>query len=650
MEVDHLKNHLSGQTSPYLLQHAENPVDWYPWSDEAFEKARREDKPIFLSIGYSTCHWCHVMAHESFEDENVAGILNRAFVAIKVDKEERPDIDSIYMSVCQALTGSGGWPTSIFMTPEQKPFYAGTYFPKNSRSGMIGFTQLLLAIEAKWHTNRTELLHSAEQIVAALQPQEHAEPGELDESLVDTALALFRQSFDRTYGGFGDAPKFPTPHNLLFLMDVFQRTGDAQALEMAEITLRQMYRGGLFDHVGYGFSRYSTDRFYLTPHFEKMLYDNALLMMAYAKAYEMTKKPLYQRVAEQTAQYVLRELTGPEGEFYCAQDADSDGVEGKYYLFTPEEVIQVLGEEAGGRFNSRYDITQQGNFEGKNIPNLLKSGEEREDASAELEKLRVYRCGRTRLHLDDKVLTAWNGLMIAAFARLYRISGNQQYLMAAERAEEFLAVHLCRGDCVLVSYRDGKQGVAGFLDDYAFYIFALLELYGAAMSERYLERARSLTETVLKNFTHGTGGFSLSGKENEQLVFSPRETYDGAIPSGNSAMAHNLVRLYALTGEERYGDLAKELLTALSAQAARYPAGYCFYLLALARYLHPPRHTTAVLQAEADRELLKGRFGVDEDLTVLEKPTQAYTLLHGKTTFYICENGSCRPPVNELLK
>jgi len=588
------------------------------------------------------------MAHESFEDEDIAGILNRAFVAIKVDREERPDIDSTYMSVCQALTGGGGWPMSVFMTPEQKPFYAGTYFPKTARRGMIGFSQLLLAIEEKWRAERPTLLRSAEQIVEHFQPQAPMESGEADESLIDTAAALFRQSFDSAYGGFGAAPKFPTPHNLLFLLDAYQRSGDAQMLEMAEATLRQMYRGGLFDHIGYGFSRYSTDRFYLVPHFEKMLYDNALLIMAYAKAYEITKKPLYREVAEKTAEYVLRELTGPEGEFYCAQDADSDGVEGKYYLFTPEEVIRVLGTEAGAQFNRLYDITSQGNFEGKNIPNLLKSKGE-ENVFTDLSRLRAYRRERTQLHLDDKVLTAWNGLMIAALARLYRATGNEANLRAAERAEEFLTAHLCRGDSVLVSFRNGRQGGPGFLDDYAFYIFALLELYGAAMDPHSLEKAKGLAETVIQNFSDESGGgFTLSGKKNERLIFAPKDTYDGAIPSGNSVMAHNLVRLYALTGEDRYGGLAERQLAALAPAAGQYPAGCCFYLLALSRWLYPPRHTTAVLKNGADRELLRGRFGPDEDLTVLEEPTRAYPLLHDETTFYVCAGGSCRPPTNEL--
>lgn len=595
-----------------------------------------------------TCHWCHVMAHESFEDEEIARILNRAFVAVKVDKEERPDIDSIYMSVCQALTGGGGWPMSIFMTPEQKPFYAGTYFPKTTRGGMIGFAQLLLTIEEKWHTDRSELLRSADRIVEHVKPGERTESGEADESLLDTAVALFRQSFDSAYGGFGAAPKFPTPHNLLFLLDTYQRSGDAQTLDMVETTLRQMYRGGLFDHIGYGFSRYSTDRFYLAPHFEKMLYDNALLIMAYAKAYEVTKKPLYRAAAEKTAEYVLRELTDPVGAFYCAQDADSDGVEGKYYLFTPKEVTRVLGKEAGERFNRLYDITPQGNFEGKNIPNLLKS-KGGEGASEDLSRLRAYRRERAQLNLDDKVLTAWNALMIAALARLYRVTGNEAYLRAAERAEEFLTAHLCRGDSVLVSFRDGRQGGPGFLDDYAFYIFALLELYGAAMDPRALEKAKELTETVIRNFSDDRGGgFALSGKENERLLFAPKDTYDGAIPSGNSVMAHNLVRLYALTGEDRYGGLAERQLAALAPAAGQYPAGYCFYLLALSRWLYPPRHTTAVLKNGADRESLRGRFGPDEDLTVLEVPTQAYPLAHDATTFYVCAGGTCRPPTNEL--
>ena len=433
-------NHLKNQTSPYLLQHADNPVNWYPWCNEAFERAEREDKPIFLSIGYSTCHWCHVMAHESFEDAQIAEILNQHFISIKVDKEERPDIDSIYMSVCQAFTGSGGWPITIFLTPQQKPFFAGTYFPKTARYGQIGLKELLEAIQEKWKNDRGELLESAEEVLAFLQQRSAVRVRNVssvkdsknaaETQLISTAFEIYKRTFDKAYGGFGEAPKFPTPHNLLFLMKYYEKSHEEEALKMVEKTLLQMYRGGMYDHIGGGFSRYSTDLLFLVPHFEKMLYDNALLILAYCKAYRITGKRIYCDVAERTADYILREMTSPEGGFYSAQDADSEGVEGKYYLFEPLEIIAILGEKAGEEFNRYYDITEKGNFERKSIPNLLRNDTATEllnsllpnspqnampqNLNACLQTVYEYRKNRYALHLDDKILTSWNGLMIAA--------------------------------------------------------------------------------------------------------------------------------------------------------------------------------------------------------------------------------------------
>ena len=483
-----MQNHLKDQTSPYLLQHADNPVHWYPWCDEAFKRAREEDKPILLSIGYSTCHWCHVMAHESFEDQEVAEILNKNFIAIKVDKEERPDIDSIYMSVCQKLTGSGGWPTTIFLTWEQKPFFAGTYFPKTPKYGQVGFIDLLSAIEEAWKTDKGSLLESAEEIHSLLNRSLRAAGNiymgdvvsdKLDVGLIDGAFELYKRSFDERHGGFGDAPKFPTPHNLLFLMQYHEKSRNKRAMEMVEKTLLQMYRGGMFDHIGGGFSRYSTDPYFLVPHFEKMLYDNALLILAYCKAYQLTQNQIYCDIAEKTAAYVLRELTSPDGGFYCAQDAESEGVEGKYYLLDPSEVIEVLGEETGNKFNQYFDITRRGNFEGKNIPNLLKNTDRNGDMDIFLPAIYEYRKKRYALHLDDKILCSWNGLMITAMCHLYRVTENKAYLGAAVEAMDFIMRSLWENDTLYVSYREGKHSSKGFLDDYANVIFALLALYEA---------------------------------------------------------------------------------------------------------------------------------------------------------------------------
>ena len=639
-----MPNHLQHETSPYLLQHAENPVDWYPWGEAAFRRAREEDKPVFLSIGYSTCHWCHVMAHESFEDAEIAEILNRYFVSVKVDREERPDIDSIYMAVCLAFTGSGGWPTSIFMTAEQKPFFAGTYFPKSGWGGRPGLRELLLVIHEKWETDRTTLLRQADAVVSALE-QGGGEPGTADAGLLDSAVLLYKQTYDRKNGGFGDAPKFPTPHNLLFLLTYYERRRDAACLEMAERTLVQMYRGGLFDHIGFGFCRYSTDGRFLVPHFEKMLYDNALLILAYCKAYAVTNKTLYLEIAEKTAAYVLREMTSPGGGFYSAQDADSDGEEGKYYLFTPEEITGLLGQTDGEAFNRRFGISGTGNFEGKNIPNLLNSEPQDNTFDGLLEKVYQYRKKRCALHLDDKVLTSWNALMTAALCRLYRVSGKAMYLTAAKRAEDFIQKYLWENGRLFVSFRAGRRGAKGFLDDYAAYLYAQLALYEATLEQEHLDLAERLCGDVLASFRDGeNGGFYLYGSDSETLLLRPKETYDGAIPSGNSMMAWNLVRLAQLTSDRGYEREAERQLNFLAADAEQYPAGYAMFLLALLDWESPPPKVTVVLAGQ------EKKFTVPPDAVarLLSGPTKEFPLKDGKTTFYVCRNQSCLPPVNDL--
>ena len=643
-----MPNRLQYETSPYLIQHAENPVDWYPWGEEAFRRAREEDKPVFLSIGYSTCHWCHVMAHESFEDAEIAEILNRHFVSIKVDKEERPDVDSIYMAVCQAFTGSGGWPTSVFMTPEQRPFYAGTYFPKCFRGGMVGFKELLQAIHKTWKSDRTALVQQAEEVLTQLRPGAIADPAPSDQ-LIDAAVTIYKRSYDRNHGGFGHAPKFPTPHNLLFLMSLYERHGDAQCLAMVEHTLLQMYRGGLFDHMGFGFCRYSTDACYLAPHFEKMLYDNALLILAYCQAYAITNKPLYLEIAEKTAAYILREMTSPEGGFYSAQDADCEGEEGKYYLLTPEDICRVLGKKAGKAFCLHYDITDDGNFEGKSIPNLLHSDPDDKRFEPFLAQIRQYRRERHQLHLDDKILTAWNALMIAAMCSLYRVSGKDAYLHAAKQADRFISKNLCEGDTLVVSFRNGRRGVKGFLDDYAAYAFAQLALYGATLDRAYLNRALHLREGINRNFLDETnGGYYLYGKTHETLILRPKETYDGAVPSGNALMAWNLVRLSQLTADAQVQRDAQRQLDFLAREAAQYPAGHAMFLLALLEHQEPTVSITVVLGEPADAARLPLRLPTSANIRLLERPTADYPLKDGKTTFYVCRSNSCLPPTNEL--
>lgn len=641
-----MSNHLKNATSPYLLQHAENPVDWYPWCEEAFEKAREEDKPVFLSVGYSTCHWCHVMAHESFEDRATAEILNKYFVSVKVDREERPDIDSVYMTVCQAFTGSGGWPMSIFMTWDKKPFLAGTYFPVRPQRGMPGFSDLLKAVAAQWNGRRDELLDSARRIVAQLRQTEAVSENKDTENLCGRAVQMFFDSFDSVWGGFGAAPKFPVPHNLLFLTLYAGQKDNPGALKMVEKTLTQMQKGGIFDHIGYGFSRYSTDQYYLAPHFEKMLYDNALLIMAYASVYVITQNRLYLDTAEKTVQYVLREMTSPDGGFYSAQDADSEGVEGKYYTFTLDEIIDILGRERGGQFSETFDITAEGNFEGVNIPNLLKSNALDADFGAEIPRLYDYRKNRSRLHLDDKILISWNSMMIAALSLLYRASRNGKYLQSAVSAQTFLEGNLSEGLRLSTSWRDGKASEKGFLDDYGFYVAALTELYHSTLDRAYLEKAERLCGEAVRRFAdEKNGGFYLADLDDTELFMNPKESYDGAIPSGNSVMAYNLVRLYQLTGKEEYGELAEKQFRYMSAQAQDYPAGHSMFLLAKLIHDNPPDHIVIALKNRADLEKIKERLPLLANVIAVSQ-CREYPLINDSTTFYICKNHTCLAPTN----
>lgn len=646
-----MENHLKNETSPYLLQHINNPVDWYPWGNEAFEKATAEDKPIFLSIGYSTCHWCHVMAHESFEDGLVADILNKYFVSIKVDKEERPDIDSIYMRVCQAFTGSGGWPTSIFMTPDKKAFFAGTYFSKLEKYGQMGFVDLLNIIKEKWQTERKALVESAEEIIAALNKQESVVV-EKEERLIETALLIYKHSFDKQYGGFGDAPKFPSPHNMLFLMDYYEKSNDSECLYMVMETLRQMYRGGIFDHIGGGFCRYSTDRYFLAPHFEKMLYDNALLIMAYSKAYELTKDELFLQVAKDVAGYILREMTSAERGFYSAQDADSEGEEGKFYLFEPLEITTILGTEDGNAFNRFFDITLSGNFEGMNIPNLLKNADYKKVDFRDVKKaLYEYRKRRYALHLDDKILTAWNGLMSGAMCYLYRVSGEDSYLEAARAGYDFIMDKLYDGESLYVSYRNGRRGSKGFLDDYAYMIFASICLYEATFEEEYLDRAIYFVRKARAQFwDEGKGGYFLYGNENEQLIMRPKECYDGAMPSGNSMMAYNLVRLYLLTEEKNLEEMVKSQLDFMAAESSHYPAGYSMFLRALADFEEVPMKVVVVVKNKADLTGLSKKLPLSAVVTVYDEPVGEYKYKDDKTTYYVCKGRQCMAAVNEVEK
>ncbi len=643
-----MSNKLINETSPYLLQHADNPVNWYPWCEEAFEIAKNENKPIFLSIGYSTCHWCHVMAHESFENEKTAKILNEHFISIKVDREERPDIDSVYMSVCQAFTGSGGWPTSIFMTWDKKPFFAGTYFPLRSRYGMPGFSDLLNIIWNQWNHNRSELLESAEEIIKNIKERSYETSCENRVDLTEKALQTFKFIFDSVNGGFGSAPKFPTPHNLLYLMYYSKISGDTDALKMAEKTLIQMRKGGIFDHIGYGFSRYSTDKYFLAPHFEKMLYDNALLIIAYTSAYSMTGNSLYLDTAEKTAKYGLREITSSDGGFYSAQDADSEGIEGKYYTFTLDEITDVLGKEKGPLFAKVFDITSGGNFEGVNIPNLLKSNNLNADFTEEIQKLYSYRKNRAKLHLDDKILISWNSMMIVALSMLYRVSRNTEYLTTAQKSQKFIEKHLCDDLQLYTSFRNGKRSGRGFLDDYAYYISALIELYNSTLDYSYINKAEDFCDEAVKRFSDSNnGGFYLCEIDNSELFINPKETYDGAIPSGNSIMAYNFVRLYQLTNKDKYSKLLEEQIDYLSAQAQDYPSGHSMFLLAKMIHENPPVSIKIVPAHNSDLLETRNKLPFLSNISIVSE-SKEYPLVNNRTTYYVCNGNACLPPTNML--
>ena len=655
-----MSNRLSMEHSPYLLQHADNPVDWRPWGSEVFEEAKRSDKPLFLSIGYSTCHWCHVMAHESFEDEAVARAINAAFLPVKVDREERPDVDAVYMAACLAMNGSGGWPLTVLLTPEQKPFWAGTYLPKGQ------LLHLLQEAARLWREDRAGVLSAGEALTAHLRQEAQNRPGAPSRELVQRAVGQFAQSFDKRWGGFGPAPKFPTPQNLIFLLRYARLTGDSYAREMALQTLDAMYRGGLFDHVGGGFSRYSTDERWLVPHFEKMLYDNALLALACTEAFQHTRRPLYGQIARRTLDYVLRELSGPQGGFCCGQDADSEGIEGNYYVLTPDELAQALGKPDADRFCQWYGITREGNFEGKSIPNLLGQARfDQEPAGMAVlrERVYAYRLSRTVLHRDDKVLTAWNGLVLAALARAGMVLDEPRYLDAARRTADFLAAKLTAPDGrLLARWRDGDAAHSGKLDDYAFYAYGLLELYGAVFDPAYFARAVELADCLLELFfDREHGGFYPYASDGEQLLTRTKEAYDGAMPSGNSMAALVLPRLARLTGEGRWREAAELQLSWLAGAAQDYPAGHSFAMLAFLEELWPTMELVVTAQGTPEELQIFLRENPRQSLTVLVKTrssadmlaaaapfTRDYPVPEQGARYYLCRNGACAKPVDSI--
>jgi uncharacterized protein len=675
-----MPNRLAHESSPYLLQHQNNPVDWFPWSAEAIEKSRRENKPIFLSIGYSACHWCHVMEHESFENEVIARVLNESFVPIKVDREERPDLDQIYMNAVQMLTGHGGWPMSVFLTPELKPFYGGTYWPPQSARGMPGFDQILAAVIDAWKNRREAALNAAEQLTVELQnvgAEAKGDASELNLGLIHSAVNQLQRAFDHTYGGFGQAPKFPHPMDLQLLVREAQRSGQEGPLEMVRLTLDRMAAGGIYDHLGGGFARYSVDARWLVPHFEKMLYDNALLAGAYLDAYQVTGDERYARVVRETLDYIVRDMTDPTGGFYSTEDADSEGEEGLFYTWTPTEIAAVLGDERAAVFCRVYDVSEIGNFEGRSILNLPKTieqcakimGREPAELATELAddraKLFAVREKRVRPGRDDKVIVSWNGLMIDAMARAGAALKVPEYVITADEVANFILSRMRREDGRLLhTYRCGHAKLDAYLDDYASLANSLVSLYEANFNERWIEAAVQLVDVVLDKFGDANGGFFYTASDHEQLIARNKELTDSSTPSGNSLAATVLLRLGRLLGRADYLDAAEHALTTALPIMQRAPTAAGQMLIALDRYIGPTQELVLVGKTEREdtKKAIAAIQGCHLPRTVFAvrdsastDPTGARTRhlddifagkesADGQPVLYVCQNFACQSP------
>jgi len=682
-------NKLINEKSPYLLQHAYNPVNWFPWGDEAFEIANSEDKPIFLSIGYSTCHWCHVMEKESFEDDEVAKLMNDAFVSIKVDREERPDIDGIYMSVCQMITGSGGWPLTIVMTPDKKPFFTGTYFPKQNRFNRIGMMELIPRLKEIWITKKDEVIKSANEIASSLNNQNLiSDTTEIDKSVLDKAYDELSKRYDVTNGGFGSAPKFPSPHNLLFLLRYWKSRNQPKALEMVEKTLTEMRHGGIYDHIGFGFARYSTDQNWLVPHFEKMLYDQAMLVMAYTETYLVTKNEFYKETAKEILEYVLRDMAHPEGGFYSAEDADSEGEEGKFYLWDADELRNVLDKKESDFAIKVFSIADDGNWideskgmmPGTNILHLNKSTAElanefnlsEDDFKKKLESVRkkifLYREKRIHPHKDDKVLTDWNGLMISALAKASQAFGDDRYSEVAIKSYSFIEKYLTEKDGGLIHrFRDGESGLPAHIDDYAFMINASIDLYETTFEIEYLKRAIKLNNILMKEFwDEQSGGFYFTSSTSEELIARQKDVYDGAVPSGNSVALLNLIRLSRFTSNIYFEKKASVLVNSFSGYVSKSPSAFCMFMCGL-DFLFSASTEVVIVSDHKDNiankgiNLIRNVFNPNKvvilkfdntttDYSELLSFTNYMKMKDNNTTFYVCRDYTCNQPVNSLIE
>jgi uncharacterized protein len=667
-------NRLANETSPYLLQHAHNPVDWFPWGDEAFQKANAENKPILLSIGYSACHWCHVMEHESFEDEKIAALMNDLFVSIKVDREERPDLDEIYMNAVQMLTGRGGWPMTVFLTPERKPFYGGTYFPPEDRQGMPGFPRVLMGVAQAYREKPQDVEKSVGQILSALERMSQSQESKVAfslEAIAESAEQISR-AYDSDHGGLGRAPKFPNAGVYELFLRHYDQSKNQRFLEMVTHTLTKMAQGGIYDHLGGGFHRYSVDEKWLVPHFEKMLYDNAQLVRIYAQLYCVTRDELFKNVTEETLDYLLREMLHSEGGFYSTQDADSEGEEGKFFIWSPQEVNQILGEEAGEIFSRIYDVSDFGNFEGRNILHPILTLEQasklfkkdpKEIAvliSDSKKKLFQEREKRIKPFRDEKIITSWNGLMLSGLAEAIKISPRQSYLDTANRTLQFFFSKMFRDGHLLHTYKDGTAKLLGYLDDYAFMAVGLLDLYEATFDRAQLARAIELADTMVSEFwDEKDGAFFYTGKSHEQLISRAKPVFDASIPSGNSMATHLLLRLYYLTGREVYLQRAETVLRSYYDAMLSQPFGFAHMLCALDLYLRKPKEIVVIgNRKDANIAELINRIhsiylpnktlqlaGPDESLEKISPLLRGKTQLDGKPTVYVCQNFTCSAPV-----
>ncbi|MFC0523040.1 thioredoxin domain-containing protein [Pontibacillus salicampi] len=668
-------NRLQYEKSPYLLQHKDNPVDWYPWGEEAFEKAKEEGKPIFLSIGYSTCHWCHVMAHESFEDPETAKLLNECFVSIKVDREERPDVDSIYMRVCQMLNQQGGWPLSVFLTPEQKPFYAGTYFPKQSMHGIPSFSMVITQLYEQYKQDPDKITRASNQITKVLNMQYEVDQAHrLDRDVLHQVFEQLQQSFDDAFGGFGGAPKFPRPHMMMFLFRYYHWTGEEKALSFALETLDSIAAGGIHDHVGKGFARYAVDEKWLVPHFEKMLYDNAMLLMAYTEAYQVTGNERYRKICEGVVSFLDREMTNEAGAFYSAIDADSEGQEGKYYTWSFEEVYDILGESLGDLFTDVYQMTPHGNFEGNNIPHLInvdivsyadRYGLDPHELDSKLEEGRVQllakREERVYPHVDDKILTSWNSLTIAALAKAGRVFHQSNYLAKAKQAIQFIESNLVVEQRLMKRYREGEVKHKGFLDDYAFLAWAYVEMYEATFEPEYLQSAQHTVQEMEKwFFDEANGGYFFSGSDDRELIAKDKEAQDGALPSANSVAAMVLQKMARLTGDVVFQEKATSMLATFKKDVEAYPAGFTMFLHSLLQEEAPAKELVFVGKSVESDEVvqhLQSHFHPFDAIIYTNNPAHLkdlapylkdYQQIDAQPSLYICEQFTCQQPTTKL--